>query len=522
MGLTKTCIVCRQKHVKCDGQSPCGRCIKYSATCEYPQSRRGGFRIPRRLKFIATETLDDAANCKTAYEHLSRPSFHWLRFVPPSINAADYFDRLDQTACRELFLVLEMTQHTHATSSGLVAKTLFAVADIVASTPVFDLVSLQSVYIGLLFSQMHTLEDHHVRFRHLRSLVLEGGGQMRHGEQLLTQRLASVNMIVLEQLRDCIYMNFDKLEVLCSLASSHIPQLYAQEKITREVDYVINLGNAVANYVAHKSRAMNDDGGRSDHRYIDAFALKADVASWQGRLAQSELISVDGRIDEDVVFCRMIVNYCAILLYMDGSRLLRGVSVNMRRMSMSDETSSTNHNMDNNEVDGKLRINCSRADAYIEVDEPPSDLHHVKLPSPPSGQILTDTWHCIRAANNITQIAMDCGIETVQNRTPMYTCCMAIACVVHTMAQATPCNVSPSIAGLDKHILQTLGLRWPIASKLCLALESMRTVSRDQQQEHRQQQQQQHDTSDSTLQMQIEFPEVGVDLDLCEIEFNAS
>jgi hypothetical protein len=35
------CIGCRTRHLKCDGQNPCGRCGSESIPCSYVKSRRG-------------------------------------------------------------------------------------------------------------------------------------------------------------------------------------------------------------------------------------------------------------------------------------------------------------------------------------------------------------------------------------------------------------------------------------------------------------------------------------------------
>jgi hypothetical protein len=35
------CIGCRTRHLKCDGQNPCGRCGAESLPCSYVKSRRG-------------------------------------------------------------------------------------------------------------------------------------------------------------------------------------------------------------------------------------------------------------------------------------------------------------------------------------------------------------------------------------------------------------------------------------------------------------------------------------------------
>ncbi|KEY70035.1 hypothetical protein S7711_04050 [Stachybotrys chartarum IBT 7711] len=41
------CLGCRSKHLKCDGQTPCSRCVSYSINCIYVASRRG-YKGPRR------------------------------------------------------------------------------------------------------------------------------------------------------------------------------------------------------------------------------------------------------------------------------------------------------------------------------------------------------------------------------------------------------------------------------------------------------------------------------------------
>lgn len=577
MGLAKTCVVCRQKHVKCDGGTPCARCHKYNIECEYRQSRRGGFRIPRKLKFIASDSQTEMSSYKTPYDHLSRPSFLWLKFVTSSHSrVAEYFDLLSAHECPELFLMLEVTQRlsqsknsrgeqqfqppfqSDQTSQGaegaqytttntsteygttesqeardtrLLIQTLDTVAEILTtSATMHDLVSVQALYIGLIFSQTYMLETHHAKFCSLKQ-VMTSGGQDNHPEQMLSARLQRVPIDLLQNLHDCIYLNLDKLETVCALAANHVPEfcsspatasarstqspLFAgdsntnphtnhnqyhnmtqEERNEQDSLQIMLLAQAVALYHEHKT--LNKAAHPHEHPYNqhihdtnnldpsgyahsptnrppgrpppppppplnspplpkptnlqakDSFTLKAEIATWQGRQALQEVISEDGHTDETMVFCKMIVNYCAILLYMDGSRLFR-----------------------QDASQAKLTINCKRADAYIELDDLPEDYEH-NAHGIPTGT-LANTWNCVRAANNITQIAMDCGIETVQNRTPLYTCCVAMAGAVHTLAQYT-CNVSPSIAGLDKHVLQALGMRWPIAAKLSMALEHIRTV----------------------------------------------
>ncbi|KAG5987270.1 hypothetical protein E4U43_005163 [Claviceps pusilla] len=41
------CLACRSKHLKCDGQTPCARCISTQSECVYVASRRG-YKGPRR------------------------------------------------------------------------------------------------------------------------------------------------------------------------------------------------------------------------------------------------------------------------------------------------------------------------------------------------------------------------------------------------------------------------------------------------------------------------------------------
>ncbi|CRK17480.1 hypothetical protein BN1708_017579, partial [Verticillium longisporum] len=41
------CLGCRSKHLKCDGQNPCGRCRASESECVYVASRRG-YKGPRR------------------------------------------------------------------------------------------------------------------------------------------------------------------------------------------------------------------------------------------------------------------------------------------------------------------------------------------------------------------------------------------------------------------------------------------------------------------------------------------
>lgn len=53
--MSKACLSCRSKHLKCDGQTPvCSRCVASLTDCHYVQSRRG-YRSARRTAVVGDE-----------------------------------------------------------------------------------------------------------------------------------------------------------------------------------------------------------------------------------------------------------------------------------------------------------------------------------------------------------------------------------------------------------------------------------------------------------------------------------
>ena len=46
--VTAACVNCRAKHLKCNGEKPCPRCLSRNQICSYVQSRRG-YRPRRRV-----------------------------------------------------------------------------------------------------------------------------------------------------------------------------------------------------------------------------------------------------------------------------------------------------------------------------------------------------------------------------------------------------------------------------------------------------------------------------------------
>ncbi|KAJ5772515.1 hypothetical protein N7520_003044 [Penicillium odoratum] len=63
------CLLCRRKHLKCDGQTPiCGRCVSTGSECEYTKSRRGfqGQSKKRRARESSNGVLN-----------ISNPSAEW-------------------------------------------------------------------------------------------------------------------------------------------------------------------------------------------------------------------------------------------------------------------------------------------------------------------------------------------------------------------------------------------------------------------------------------------------------------
>ncbi|KAJ5638209.1 hypothetical protein N7490_008088 [Penicillium lividum] len=78
------CLLCRRKHLKCDGQTPiCGRCVSTGSECEYTKSRRGfqGQSKKRRARESSNGVLNIS---NPAAEWQVQDSFQYTPALPVS------------------------------------------------------------------------------------------------------------------------------------------------------------------------------------------------------------------------------------------------------------------------------------------------------------------------------------------------------------------------------------------------------------------------------------------------------
>lgn len=67
--ITRACLECRKRHVRCDGQLPvCKKCSDNNRECSYVPSNRGGVRIPRKKLQQEVEVNNDGTNSAVAVE----------------------------------------------------------------------------------------------------------------------------------------------------------------------------------------------------------------------------------------------------------------------------------------------------------------------------------------------------------------------------------------------------------------------------------------------------------------------
>lgn len=57
--VSKACVVCRQKKIKCDGQVPCKHCANSNRPCEYPAKTGRGLRVGKRSSNLESMRLLD-------------------------------------------------------------------------------------------------------------------------------------------------------------------------------------------------------------------------------------------------------------------------------------------------------------------------------------------------------------------------------------------------------------------------------------------------------------------------------
>lgn len=65
----RSCVVCRQRKVKCDRQQPCSNCTRSACVCVYPTGRG---RAPKRARRVAdAQLVDKLARLESIVQHLA-------------------------------------------------------------------------------------------------------------------------------------------------------------------------------------------------------------------------------------------------------------------------------------------------------------------------------------------------------------------------------------------------------------------------------------------------------------------
>ncbi|KAJ5557308.1 hypothetical protein N7494_001223 [Penicillium frequentans] len=85
------CLLCRHKHLKCDGQTPvCGRCLATGSECQYTKSRRGyqGSKKRRAIDSPDTPLVESADMVNIPVEWSGQETFHYNATVPVSVSGS--------------------------------------------------------------------------------------------------------------------------------------------------------------------------------------------------------------------------------------------------------------------------------------------------------------------------------------------------------------------------------------------------------------------------------------------------
>lgn len=65
----RSCVVCRQRKVKCDRQQPCSNCVRSACACVYPTGRG---RAPKRARRVAdAQLVEKLARLETIVQRLA-------------------------------------------------------------------------------------------------------------------------------------------------------------------------------------------------------------------------------------------------------------------------------------------------------------------------------------------------------------------------------------------------------------------------------------------------------------------
>ena len=140
---------------------------------------------------------------------------------------------------------------------------------------------------------------------------------------------------------------------------------------------------------------------------IEFTRLEALVTTFQGFLADDTLPEQEfppllddyGNVNDGIHQASMMLNFAAILLHFPSSSLYQ-----------------------------------NKLPSFVQCSEDSGPIMPVNKAPLPRQRVVVSTRQCIQAANNIIKITTDIGSSNIANRTPLYTCSLAMAMLVHMKA----------------------------------------------------------------------------------------
>ncbi|KAF5097375.1 hypothetical protein D0Z00_002412 [Geotrichum galactomycetum] len=200
---------------------------------------------------------------------------------------------------------------------------------------------------------------------------------------------------------------------------------------------------------------------------IEFTRLEALVTTFQGFLADDVLPEQEfppllddyGNVNDGIHQASMMLNFAAILLHFPSSSLYQ-----------------------------------NKLPSFVQCTEDSGPIMPVNKTPLPRQRVVVSTRQCIQAANNIIKIATDIGSSNIANRTPLYTCSLSMAMLVHMKAyhwltrgetNGSSSNKAPKIdkvqrkqeiglyeayIKLESSSLLTYGSKWILPAKLNTSL----------------------------------------------------
>lgn len=140
---------------------------------------------------------------------------------------------------------------------------------------------------------------------------------------------------------------------------------------------------------------------------IEFTRLEALVTTYQGYLSGGVLVDQEfpellddyGNVNDGIHQATMMLNFAAILLHFPSSSLYQ-----------------------------------NKLPSFVQCTEDSGPIMPVNKTPLPRHRVVVSTRQCIQAANNIVKITTDIGSSNIEGRTPLYTCSLSMAMLVHMKA----------------------------------------------------------------------------------------